>query len=329
MVTQRENSEEREKNLKDFERSVRCLGDFYNVSELAPYIYIVHKGDPEERARITFVALTHGNEIAGFSILKEFISILSHLRLTLPFSIGVALGNTEAYKKDVRFLEKDLNRSFGLGDQNSLEGKRAKELTKLLIRTDFLLDFHQTQRPCLNPFFVFPYTKKGLSFALHLNSEIPVVTHWSGGFSKDGMCTDEFINSQGGVGISLETGFCGRDPLQISFGLKLIFEALFLKKFLENDRNPALPDELSEEDLKIYTWSEVFPYPEEGEVILKEDLINFSFFQKGEELGKHEGLAIKASEEGFLLFPKYVKSSDPRPKELFRLVRPISVSELP
>ena len=321
--------EGRKENLKQFKKKMEALSNSYEVENIDDYLYVLHGDERNERVRFTVLGLTHGNEVAGFYILEKFISYLEALKIKLPFSVGIALGNYEAYCEGKRFLDCDLNRSFGTSRNEYREQKRAKIISKLLQRTDFLLDFHQTQRPCLSPFFIFPYHEKSLLLAAHLDSRIPIVTHWSGGFSKDGMCTDEYVNSLGGVGISLETGYLLRDSLQISFGFELVLKMIFHDACLKSDVQMS---PISESDLKqliVYSWAHVFPYPSEGRVILNEDLSNFSFIQKGSKLGEVEGLDIRAKEEGYLLFPKYIKSSDPRPKELFRLIKRVSYADLP
>ena len=38
------------------------------------------------------------------------------------------------------------------------------------------------------------------------------------------MCTDEFVNSHNGTGITLETGYRGINPLQASLGFSLLLK---------------------------------------------------------------------------------------------------------
>lgn len=321
--------QEREQDLAYFVTLIESLSDFYKVEKIAEYIYVIHQKDVAEEVNFTFMGLTHGNEVAGFFILLEFISYLKKLRPNLPFSLGLALGNVEAFKKNQRFLECDLNRSFSISNGKLLEQRRAAELSSLLSRTRFLLDFHQTQQPCHTPFFIFPYLKKSLRLAATLSREIPIVTHWGASFSKDGMCTDEFVNSQGGTGISVETGGSGSDPLQIAFGLHLILKALFLKEGILNLDTISPTKDFSYENLSIYSWNLIYPYPQKTKVLLKEGLWNFSLVKKGQILGLHEGAEIKSAESGYLLFPKYIKENEKKPKELFRLITKIAPNDLP
>jgi succinylglutamate desuccinylase len=322
-------SEKRQGMLDSFEKKIHSLEPLYCVEKIDDCVYGIHPHSKNESFSLTFLGVVHGNEVSGFFILMDFLEYLLRVKPELPFSVGIALGNLKAFKADKRFVESDLNRSFGSQARENWEQRRAFCLEKLLSRTKFLLDFHQTQRPSSSPFFVFPYTKNGLFFAAQLSSKIPIVTHWGAGFSKDGMCTDEFVNSKGGTGVTLETGFCGDDPLQISFGFSLMIKAIFYNANQYRDQNIELPEGISLDDLSLYTWSLVFPYPENSFVQLKENLHNFMYIEKETILGKKESLDFKSPEEGYLLFPKYVLKGDSIPKELFRLVKKISPKNLP
>lgn len=79
-----------------------------------------------------FVVGIHGNEQIPVQVLQAN---------TIPF----ILGNPEALKRNVRFIEKDLNASFGTNGL-SLEEKRAKEILIELNQKnpEWIIDFHTT-----------------------------------------------------------------------------------------------------------------------------------------------------------------------------------------
>lgn len=78
----------------------------------------------------------------------------------------------------------------------------------------------------------------------------------------------------------------------------------------------------------IYTWAHIVPYPD-GDVRLDAGLRNFQPIRAGERLGVHDGAPIVADESGLLLFPKYRRSeAEPKPGELYRLLRQPALSEL-
>lgn len=75
-----------------------------------------------------FVTAVHGNEIMPTLALA---------------SIGEPqiVANPRALARGVRFVDRDLNASFGMND-DSYEEKRANELSKILDKEKFVVDFH-------------------------------------------------------------------------------------------------------------------------------------------------------------------------------------------
>ncbi len=171
-----------QKEINSFVMTLGTLkGAGYDVEQLADYAYLV---SPQKKARIalpedrpialTLMALTHGNETAGVAVLNELLRMLAGTALNFNIPICFVLGNPWAAKEGQRYLEKDLNRSFGSDRQNTREERRAKNLENILKQTNFLLDFHQTIEPSENPFFIFPHTKQGFDFARDISIRTPV-----------------------------------------------------------------------------------------------------------------------------------------------------------
>lgn len=102
--------------------------------------------------KIQFVTALHGNErlpvLALASIAQKQI-----------------IANTKALSKNVRFVEKDLNASFGTGG-NTYEEKRAEELLTLIDKKRFVIDLH-TFSGVGDPFVIIVDLKM-LSFAKRL-----------------------------------------------------------------------------------------------------------------------------------------------------------------
>jgi len=78
--------------------------------------------------KIQFVTAVHGNEI------MPTLALASE-------GIDQIVGNPQAVAKGVRFIEKDLNASFGTSG-DTCEEKRARELGKTLDNTKLVVDFH-------------------------------------------------------------------------------------------------------------------------------------------------------------------------------------------
>lgn len=317
------------KELEKFTNRLEQGSDLFETRKLCDYGYQITpssaKTFPDKEVALTLMAVTHGDEVGGIGVLNKFLDKIELEAVKLPFTMNLLLGNPWASQKNKRFLERDLNRSFARATQTCHEEKRAKELEPILRETKYLVDFHQTIEPSRKSFFIFPYEEKGFNFARNLSSDVPIVTHWGGGFSKDGACTDEYVNINGGIGISIELGHKGFDQNQEALGLNIALRSLIVvEEHLESrQRN------LDHADAEIYTWAEVLPYPE-GDAFLDDGWENFNFVKKGQRLGYQDGEEILAPVSGPILFPKYIReaSNGVRPKELCRIMKKVKFEDL-
>jgi len=92
---------------------------------------------------IAIVGGTHGNEPVGVEVVKA----IRNLQPKSPFhTYETFIGNPEALKQRVRFIDSDLNRAFGKnGRPKGYELKRSKELKNRLQGSfDLILDLHTT-----------------------------------------------------------------------------------------------------------------------------------------------------------------------------------------
>jgi succinylglutamate desuccinylase len=270
---------------------------------------------------LTLQAITHGNEVGGITSLTECMKLIRAGVVKPDITMAFVLGNPAAALENRRFLESDLNRSFG-SKSASLEGQRAAHLESILNQTDYLLDFHQTIEESSQAFFIFPYTAPGLAFARAAHADVSVVTHWGKPFSLDGMCTDEFVNFNGGTGITIELGKKGFDPYQCSVGLQAALGAIhYVQDMLSHQYQPATTES------PLYTWKAIVLY-EEG-MDLSEGLYNFQPIEKGQVIGVHGDKPLLAAESGSLLFPKFHRDQRaPRPREIYRIAKRIGLSDL-
>ena len=283
---------------------------------------------------LTISALIHGVEIVGLAVLVELLELVTRGEFPLNVPIGISLGNLPAAHKAVRFVDRDLNRSFGRAQAVSAEEIRADELEKLFIKSEYLLDIHQVKLQIDRPFWIFPYTKRGYEFARAIAPEVSVVTHWGRGFSDDGQCSDEWVNRQGGTGVTIELGQNGFDQEQIRRGVEVCRRAI---NFVSRHKSDLLHDAAGQKyRAPLYTWGEIIPYPPTGKPVLHPGWHNFKFVQAGQSVGSFEGADIKASVAGPVLFPKYpdlrsdgTYGDTPPAAELIRVLREISESELP
>lgn len=283
------------------------------------------KSASPETIGLTVCGIIHGNEVAGLPILNALLRdvLTGHASLEIP--IALILGNPPAACQNRRFLERDLNRSFSRAHPATWEERRARDIEKVLARTAFLLDLHQTSEPSETPFFIFPYSAQGYRFARAVAPQLPVVTHWGAPFSKDGQCTDEYVNARGGAGITLELGQNGMRDEAIAAGLAAARQALAVvtRKLAgeELPRPAGTPN--------LYTWGEILPFPASGGNPLRPGWYNFKAVRKGEVLGETPEGTLVSPLDGRILFPKYVRdAAAARPAELCRILKPVREEEL-
>lgn len=329
----------KERILQEIElvsEQVEKLSSRYRVDEVIPYLWKIYPNsyDPlvmeDKELALSVFGVTHGNELAGLGVVKEFLTLLVSGQIETKLPIMIGLGNPDAARENVRFIDKDLNRSFMNDDETTKEGKRARLLEEHLSETHWFLDLHQTSRHTEEPFFIFPYSKEGYQFARHIDPARAIVTRWDGSFSTEGGCTDEFVNQRGGHGISFELGQNGFDDYQISLGVKACIWALH---YATNRILGEPLRDISKESVSglTYTFARTVDFPENGTPILDEGLFNFKSISEGDVLGDMDGEPLKALATGKLLFPKFIKPGmklDKRPVELYRVLRVVDPSEL-
>lgn len=305
----------------------------YRIDKICPYVYRFRPLSKEpiraftrKEISLTIMAVTHGNEVGGIRVLNHLVDMLASGVLKPNFTFVLALGNPWASLKDRRYLERDLNRSFDRDSEELHEDRRARDLEEVLQNTAYFVDIHQTIENSDRPFFIFTYNPKSYGFARSLADDLSVVTHWGGGFSKDGSCTDEYVNKMGGTGITIELGKKGFHPYQEGVGLRVSLSAFnFVTAKLEGQDIPS-----PEGSPELFTWAEVIPYPKAEDARLDEGWYNFRWVEKGQRLGIDNGQEISAPCSGPILFPKYLRESSghQRPKEICRIMKSITEDEL-
>lgn len=318
------------KELEQFNDAVRVLRKRkVTVEEVAEHAFLIHPSTPYHASAqnkdigITIMGLTHGNEVAGIAALTDWLRSVSYESSFPTVPIAVILGNVRAGRLNQRFCERDLNRSFNRSETGTWEDQRARELERILSRTSFLIDLHQTILPSVSPFFIFPYTPESFSWAQEINHRLPIVTHWGAPFSADGCCTDEYVNGCGGIGLTIELGQNGFGPALVATGIQAIERAVTTA----TRRLKKEASLFSTSEAEIYTWAASLPYPKDG-VGLRVGYINFQDVKTGERLGGSDATPILSPNDGKILFPKYPPSGSASPAEVCRIIRRITSDEL-
>lgn len=104
--------------------------------------------------RILVIGGMHGNELLG-------IQLVQLLRDRPVGGVDAMIANPRAVSANRRFIETDLNRSFG-SSGNGYESRQARKIEHLSRQYDLVLDFHNTQTAENNCSFVGPNSEKSV-----------------------------------------------------------------------------------------------------------------------------------------------------------------------
>ena len=109
-------------------------------------------GNQKVKPILTFIVGVHWDEkapIKALEILKKRLE-----KISLKKSIRIIYANKEAIKKNVRFIERDLNNAFFDRWSWSYEENLAKKLKKEIIKTKYNFDFHTTNFNVSKPYWL-------------------------------------------------------------------------------------------------------------------------------------------------------------------------------
>lgn len=327
--------------LARFEQLVAAVMGLYGGIQLLDDVYVLGRDRPggDKKYPCMICAITHGNEVAGLVSLNAFLESLSLHEVVLDFPVVVALGNRKAALIGRRYVDADLNRCFALDetdrDVGYYEHQRAQDLEGILSDTEYLMDLHQTIGGSPKGFFIFSYSQPCYHFAHNILPYQDMVTYWSGPYTTEGICSDQYTRSQGGVAVTLELGSKGFENNQIAIGFQALLGTQgYVRRFHIQKQALSTSYHRGVGDPKIYVFHEVVAYPQIGEVKPIGTIDNFDHIHKGDVLGESSQCGtILAPVDGYALFPSLIHSGpqdlEQRPHELIRILKTIQVSDLP
>ncbi len=191
-------------------------------------IYIFDSG--KEGKKILFFGAIHGNETCGTEAIKRVIEDLEtgNLKLFNGSVYFVPVANEEAYEKNVRMTEENLNRMFQkTHTPQTYEQRRANELSELIDACDVFLDihsFHTEGKPTV--FLDFP-TRENRNWARTLGTEYAILG-WNDLFDASEVQsydTTRYAHEHGKIGLLIE---CGNhtDPASVEVAYRAILSTL-------------------------------------------------------------------------------------------------------
>lgn len=268
--------------------------------------------------RISLMGLVHGNEPLGLLVLNQILADLRSGVIESDKEMFFVLGNVPAALAGQRYLETDLNRSFGKSFRSSWEEHRAAELETLVLdQCDFLIDLHQTATPTQNPFFIFQYLRpQFLSYVRQINPGLPTVLQREAIGTGTGLTSDEYLVQRGGFGTTVELGQIGFEHQHFNLGYQICRRAL-----IDLGDETALNEGF---DFPVLEISDRFVVTENNSR-LHEGWCNFKKVNRGDEIGSSDQGPLRSPYSGLMLFPKYTPAQIGQ--ELFYLCRHFEAEE--
>ncbi|WP_186644493.1 succinylglutamate desuccinylase/aspartoacylase domain-containing protein [Fluviispira vulneris] len=291
----------------------------------------------KHKGHLVIAGLIHGNETGSLPAVLKCIKKLLDKDLSYGGKVTFLLGNIEAAQKDLRYIESDLNRSFGESYKGefSNERKRAIELMPLLKSADVFIDLHQTIMPSLKPFYIFEMNHDSYHWARALGGASTLVTRKKGAsFSQVGMCSDEYVRSLNKVGITLELGEQGFSESAEILAFSVLKRALNCMDKVFKSGIPIEKLSRKNSDFEFLTISHREPF-DSPKKCLNTGFRNFHKLSKNMIVGADEKQnPLECPRDGYILFPKYPirnslgEASLPLPGEIYVIAEPTLIHPL-
>jgi len=217
---------------------------------------------------------THGNEFTGVYLVKKWQKSPELVQRS-NFETITKLMNTQAIKEVRRYVDQDLNRSFGMHDlaDDSLdthEAKLAKTLNDALGKkgsekpnVDFIVDLHTTTANMglsivvSNPSSI---TWRAISYLCKMEPSLKVY-RWQGDIENS------FVDSMAPNGFAIEVGAVPQGVLRADLFVQTEALIYHLLDYIEKENNGE--DLGLESTLEIYDHDVLVDYPrdEEGDIV--------------------------------------------------------------
>lgn len=253
--------------------------------------------------KVLILGSVHGNERCGAEALPTIFSLP-----LIRGSLTCVVGNPEAFKSNVRYLEADLNRQFDNGNLSSAADRRrreysiAQDLKVLINEADILLDIHASTSMDSTPFVIC----ESPALPLAQNLSIPYIVSGFDRVQPGG--TDWFAGQVGKIGICVECGYLG-DPKTTDFATMTATRLLMHLDMIPNSglASAAYPEKPKQ--LKINTQ-----YMTRTNFVPAASFPDFALVQEGAEIGRDGETPVRAADNGYLLF---VRACDGPDQEAF------------
>lgn len=240
-------------------------------------------------AILAIFAGVHGNERAGVYALQELLPTLKPTKGKL----FIAFANPPAIADNVRMLNKNLNRCFVKGNNGDTpEDERARELMKVLDRSDALLDLHMFYDDDGQPFVI--CEDNAVDIAKNFDVDI-ISTNWT--IAEPG-ATDGYMYESGKIGICVECGPISKAEEYTEFAKTTVYQ--FLQHFgmspveVANSTKP-----------KRFVRAKESVHRNSSDFVLQAGFKNFDNLNEGQIIAMDGDKKYVANKGDCIVFPHY------------------------
>lgn len=262
---------------------------------------------------LAIIGAVHGNEKCGTQAIYRIIEDLETKKLLLKQGSLhlMPIANPQAYEQNVRFVERNLNRSlYPKKNKQHYEDHLDQNLCAFIDQANVLLDLHSYNSSGEPFLFLETSNTKEIAYAQAL--DIPnMVYGWSFAFgagnAKESQGTTEYARLKGIVAVTVE---CGQheDPHAPEIGYISILKSLHHLQMIDEQcecaTHPALHQAPTPSRQQRYVKMQHVYYREEGDTLVKE-WEHLDAVTKQEVIGhRKNGSPILAPDTGYIVLPK-------------------------
>ena len=263
----------------------------------------------------------HGNETTGIEIVKKLNKILENIlnnKISFSGKITTIIANQDAAKENQRYIDEDLNRLWSDSKINQIQNKTKSllnneekillEIKTHLSQADILIDLHATRKPS-DPFIFCQKSNQHFDLANFFSIQKVVTLKANSGIESMENCTDNYVDKNGGVGITVETGW-KEDLSKIDIFFEDIIELLKNKNDFKSNLNLITNTQniRKKTNLKAGQKKQIYEIEKEIQSQKKDlkyssNIHSFKNFSKGNKIAQDSEKEYFAESDFTIIFP--------------------------
>ncbi len=250
---------------------------------------------------LLILAAVHGNETAGTNALKRLLQEINEKKIVLTNGklVVVPVCNPEAYQRDVRQIEENLNRVMTVCPMaKTYEQKLANEICPLIQACDVMLDLHSTHCEGDVPFAFCDYPDENNMKLIDGLAVDYVLEGWPDIYDEQGeiedYSTERCAHTFGKSGTTVECGY-HKSAAAVELAYSAIISTLAQFGMISAEK----PEQRNKTHILMKNY-----VVKEREGWLCKSYKHLDCVIKGEEIARYEdGEVLTAPADGYILLP--------------------------